>query len=80
MTYELTPGDLVAKWFTFSAQKNDCDLTLDVLDDFNKVLAFTYCFIVLALSCVSLGPPALCNSAVSFDKMICMFIKAFFLL
>jgi len=41
VTYELTPGDLVAKWFTFSAQKNDCELTLDVLDDFNKSVAKT---------------------------------------
>ena len=67
VTYELTPGDLVAKWFTFSAQKNDCELTLDVLDDFNKVLALTYYLTILAFSCVSLGLSALCNSSALFD-------------
>eukprot|EP00112_Aurelia_sp_Birch-Aquarium-sp1_P011868 Seg2494.2 transcript_id=Seg2494.2/GoldUCD/mRNA.D3Y31 product="DNA polymerase alpha subunit B" protein_id=Seg2494.2/GoldUCD/D3Y31 len=37
--HELSAADLVAKWFTYSATKNDVDLTLDVVDDFNKSVA-----------------------------------------
>ena len=43
-THELTAADLVAKWFTYSATKNDVDLTLDVVDDFNKVFFFHHMF------------------------------------
>ena len=39
-THELSAADLVAKWFTYSAVKNEVDLTLDVVDDFNKVFFF----------------------------------------
>lgn len=38
--HELSAADLVAKWFTYSATKNDVDLTLDVVDDFNKVFFY----------------------------------------
>lgn len=37
--YELAVSELVAKWFTFSAQNNDCELTFDILEDFCKSVA-----------------------------------------
>ena len=57
-TYELTASDLLAKWFTFSAQKNDCELTLGILEDFSKVIVSHYTFYV-AFNPLSEGNPAL---------------------
>eukprot|EP00795_Rhopilema_esculentum_P003065 gene3065-1350_t len=35
-SYNLSASDMLARWFTYVATKNDCDFTVDVLDDFCK--------------------------------------------
>ncbi len=47
-SFHLKPTELLAKWFTYSAGKNDTDLTMAIIDDFNKVFFDLAVFMVLS--------------------------------